>query len=214
MKITLPFHSPEKYILTQKFGEKFIYHNQPCTHKGIDYAMSKGTKIIAPFDGVVKRITPERTTGYGIAVYIEAFNGKDRIEVILAHLSVAIAEEGWKVKRGDFVGLSGRTGFWRGVNGYHIHFGISVNGIYVNPLPLLKIKENQEISLFDDKSKCLLGKYIVSVGDTLWDISEKYYGNGGHYMEIFRVNEDILARPNLIKPGQVLRIPTLKNLGI
>ena len=40
MKIILPFHNPEKFLLTQRFGEKFMYRNKMCKHKGVDYAIS------------------------------------------------------------------------------------------------------------------------------------------------------------------------------
>jgi nucleoid-associated protein YgaU len=47
---------------------------------------------------------------------------------------------------------------------------------------------------------------VVS-GDTLWKISERYYGDGSLYKNIFEANQDILKDPNVIKVGQKLRIP-------
>jgi len=47
----------------------------------------------------------------------------------------------------------------------------------------------------------------VKRGDTLWKISERYYGDGSLYMKIFEANRNILKDPNLIKVGQKLRIP-------
>ena len=47
---------------------------------------------------------------------------------------------------------------------------------------------------------------VVS-GDTLGHIAQKYYGKASAYMKIFEANRDILDDPNLIKPGQRLRIP-------
>jgi len=49
--------------------------------------------------------------------------------------------------------------------------------------------------------------YEVVAGDTLSKIAQKYYGNGNKYMKIFEANKDILSNPDLIKPGQKLRIP-------
>jgi len=49
--------------------------------------------------------------------------------------------------------------------------------------------------------------YEVVPGDTLSKISLKYYGNANRYMKIFEANRDILNNPDLIKPGQKLRIP-------
>ena len=47
---------------------------------------------------------------------------------------------------------------------------------------------------------------VVS-GETLWKISERYYGDGSLYKNIFEANQDILKDPNVIKVGQKLRIP-------
>jgi nucleoid-associated protein YgaU len=47
----------------------------------------------------------------------------------------------------------------------------------------------------------------VVAGESLSKIALKYYGNGNKYMKIFEANRDILTNPDLIKPGQKLRIP-------
>ena len=47
----------------------------------------------------------------------------------------------------------------------------------------------------------------VVAGESLSKIAQKYYGNGNKYMKIFEANRDILTNPDLIKPGQKLRIP-------
>ncbi len=49
--------------------------------------------------------------------------------------------------------------------------------------------------------------YEVVSGDTLGAISQKFYGRAGDYMKIFEANRDILDNPDLIKPGQNLKIP-------
>lgn len=49
--------------------------------------------------------------------------------------------------------------------------------------------------------------YEVKPGDTLSKISLEYYGSANKYMKIFDANKDILDNPDLIKPGQKLRIP-------
>jgi len=218
MKIILPFNHPEKYPITQKFGVKFLYGGKIREHAGVDFGLPKFTDVIAPFDGKVGGTTPERTTGYGRAVYIKYKDStKGIIIALLAHLETIYVEPGYKVKKGDKIGMSGRTGFWRGVNGYHLHFGISVSGKYVDPLEFLKVKLAEPQTLFnqdDSDLKSWLGKYTVKKDDNLWKIAEHYYKSGGHFMEIYRANEDILKNPNLIYPGQVLRIPVLKNNGI
>ncbi|MBP7764907.1 MAG: LysM peptidoglycan-binding domain-containing protein [Deltaproteobacteria bacterium] len=47
----------------------------------------------------------------------------------------------------------------------------------------------------------------VKKGDTLWKISEKYYGDGSLYKKIFEANRDILKNPDMIQVGQKLHIP-------
>ena len=49
--------------------------------------------------------------------------------------------------------------------------------------------------------------YTVKKGDTLGAIARDHLGKAGRYMEIFEANQPMLKDPNLIYPGQVLRIP-------
>jgi len=49
--------------------------------------------------------------------------------------------------------------------------------------------------------------YTVQPGDSLWKIAEAHYGSGNRYHAIFDANRDILDNPDLIKPGQVLKLP-------
>lgn len=49
--------------------------------------------------------------------------------------------------------------------------------------------------------------YTVKSGDCLWRIAQKFLGKGSRYTEIYNLNRDKISNPNLIYPGQVLRIP-------
>lgn len=49
--------------------------------------------------------------------------------------------------------------------------------------------------------------YVVEKGDTLWGIATAAYGDGNRHPEIFEANKPMLKDPDLIFPGQVLRIP-------
>ena len=51
--------------------------------------------------------------------------------------------------------------------------------------------------------------HTVVSGDTLGKIAKKYYGNAMKYPVIFDANKPMLKSPDLIYPGQVLRIPQL-----
>ena len=51
--------------------------------------------------------------------------------------------------------------------------------------------------------------HTVVSGDTLGKIAKKFYGNAMKYPVIFEANKPMLKNPDLIYPGQVLRIPAL-----
>ncbi len=51
--------------------------------------------------------------------------------------------------------------------------------------------------------------YTVSPGDSLGAIAVKFYGSLEHYPLIFDANRQILASPDMLKPGQRLVIPDL-----
>jgi nucleoid-associated protein YgaU len=51
--------------------------------------------------------------------------------------------------------------------------------------------------------------HTVVKGDNLSKISKQYYGDPNKYTKIFEANKPMLKSPDLIYPGQVLRIPPL-----
>ena len=53
--------------------------------------------------------------------------------------------------------------------------------------------------------------HTVVSGDTLGRIAKNYYGNAMKYPVIFEANQPMLKNPDLIYPGQVLRIPHLES---
>ena len=52
--------------------------------------------------------------------------------------------------------------------------------------------------------------YTVKRGDSLSKIAKHYYGNAMKYPVIFEANREVIKDPDLIYPGQVLRIPKIK----
>ncbi|NOZ61257.1 MAG: peptidoglycan-binding protein LysM [Calditrichaeota bacterium] len=52
--------------------------------------------------------------------------------------------------------------------------------------------------------------YTIQRGDSLSKIAKRYYGNAMKYPVIFEANREVIKDPDLIYPGQVLRIPKLK----
>jgi nucleoid-associated protein YgaU len=51
--------------------------------------------------------------------------------------------------------------------------------------------------------------YTVKKGDYLSKIAKEMYGDAMKYPVIFEANKPMLKDPNLIYPGQVLRIPNI-----
>ena len=49
--------------------------------------------------------------------------------------------------------------------------------------------------------------YTVAPGDSLSKIAKKFYGAANKWQRIFEANRDTIKNPDLIHPGQVLKIP-------
>ena len=49
--------------------------------------------------------------------------------------------------------------------------------------------------------------YEIQKGDTLWAIANEHYGDGNKYNRIFDANREVIKNPDLIFPGQKIRIP-------
>jgi nucleoid-associated protein YgaU len=58
-----------------------------------------------------------------------------------------------------------------------------------------------------DQSEPEAQYYTVVKGDNLSKISKQYYGDPNKYAKIFEANKPMLKSPDLIYPGQMLRIP-------
>ena len=51
--------------------------------------------------------------------------------------------------------------------------------------------------------------YTVQRGDSLSKIAQDQYGDGKKWKAIYEANRDQINNPDLIHPGQVLKIPSL-----
>jgi nucleoid-associated protein YgaU len=49
--------------------------------------------------------------------------------------------------------------------------------------------------------------YTVAAGDSLSKISKKVYGDANQWKRIFEANRDLIKNPDVIHPGQKLKIP-------
>jgi LysM repeat protein len=58
------------------------------------------------------------------------------------------------------------------------------------------------------KSTDVYGYWEVKSGDSLSKIAKSAYDDANKYMRIFEANKDVLKDPNVIQPGQKLKIPS------
>ncbi len=100
------------------------------SHWGLDLANKKNTPILAAERGVVI-YTGRGFRGFGNLVVIEH---NEEWATLYAHLNKFSVKEGDTVKRGQNIGLMGRTGRATGV---HLHFEIRHNRQPVNPMAYL-----------------------------------------------------------------------------
>lgn len=68
-------------------------------------------------------------------------------------------------------------------------------------LPKLEIEKEEVVS---DS-----GEYTVLKGDSLWKISVEVYGDGYAWPKVWESNKDLIANPNLIEIGMVLKMPQI-----
>ena len=118
----------KNYRITSAFGWRtHPIHGDRRHHNGIDMAAAQGTPIYATRAGVVT-VTDYQAGGAGYYVKINHGDGFISVYMHMTHYTV---KEGDFVKAGQKIGEVGSTG---GSTGPHLHFGIALNGTYVNPL--------------------------------------------------------------------------------
>lgn len=101
-------------------------------HNGVDLAGSQGTPIYATRSGYV---TVAAYQAGGAGNYVALSHG-DGYGSIYMHMTHYIVSAGEYVSAGQVIGYMGTTG---GSTGVHLHFGISYNGVYVNPADYISI---------------------------------------------------------------------------
>ena len=96
-------------------------------HKGVDYAASNGTPVMAAGDGKV--IFRGTKGGYGNTVIVQ--HGGN-ITTLYAHLSKfnRQARNGTRVKQGQAIGYVGQSGL---ATGPHLHYEYRKSGVHLNP---------------------------------------------------------------------------------
>ncbi|GFM35874.1 M23 family metallopeptidase [Desulfovibrio psychrotolerans] len=126
----LPMLRPVPGQVSSAYGLTRYFNGKPRKpHMGVDLRGAEGTAIRACADGEV--VLAEDHFFAGKSVYIDHGQG---VVSMYFHLSAIGVAPGDRVRRGEVVGMVGSTGR---VTGPHLHFGLSVQGELVDPLPLL-----------------------------------------------------------------------------
>lgn len=124
------FKPPMNTLVTSVYGTKRVYNKEKKSqHLGIDYRAMIGDKVPATNSGKVVFAGDLFYTGWTVIID----HGLD-IFSVYGHLSQTLVEEGQLIERGHVVGLSGNTGR---TSGPHLHWGVKVQGQYVDGFVLV-----------------------------------------------------------------------------
>ncbi len=126
------FIKPVQGSVTGIFGSKRILNSQPSSpHRGVDFAAPMDTPVYSPADGIVKLVAKDMYL-MGNTLIIDHGLG---VQSIFIHLNSIEAKESEFVKQGATIARVGKTGR---ATGPHLHWGISVGTIPVDPVRILK----------------------------------------------------------------------------
>lgn len=126
------FLRPRSSVVTSTFGSGRVFNGAVTSrHLGIDYRGAEGEPIYAANDGVVALVDDFFLAGN--VVYIDHGGG---VVTGYFHMSKQLVAVGDTVKRGQQIGLVGKTGR---VTGPHLHWSARYGTVTVNPGDLLKL---------------------------------------------------------------------------
>lgn len=130
------FMKPVEGPFSSPFGLRRFFNKQARNpHSGLDIAAAEGTAIHNPSGGVV--IDTGDYFFNGNTVLIDHGQG---LVTMYCHMSRIDVTPGQRIRRGDIIGAVGKTGR---VTGAHLHWGVSLNNVRVDPILFL---ENEQTS--------------------------------------------------------------------
>ena len=125
------FHWPATGRISTHFGSQRVYGDVPASyHGGMDIAAPRGTPVTAPVPGVV-RLAAGPFSLEGNLVIIDHGRG---LYSVMMHLSKIDVKPGDILAQGDKIGEIGSTGR---STGPHLHWGMTWNGVKVDPEALV-----------------------------------------------------------------------------
>lgn len=154
----LPFNG--SFVVTQTYDQHIHNGNLP---PGVDFGCPIGTPLYAIEDGQMTCATD----GTG-AHYIELTAKNTNHNWFYVHLSEFVGFNRF-VKEGDLIGYSGNSGI---TTGPHLHFGLKVNNIYIDPYPILFVNQDTMASQEYSDLKSQLDAQVASLNTRIDHISE------------------------------------------
>jgi murein DD-endopeptidase MepM/ murein hydrolase activator NlpD len=126
------FLRPTSSVVVSKFGRRSIVNGQERSpHSGVDLRGKVGDEVRAPAKGRVVLVLDSFFGGLMVALD----HGQGLFTNYL-HLSKSLVKQGEPVEKGQVFALIGKSGR---VTGPHLHFGVLLQGVKVDPLPFVDL---------------------------------------------------------------------------
>ncbi|MDJ0704157.1 MAG: M23 family metallopeptidase [Leptolyngbyaceae cyanobacterium MO_188.B28] len=129
-----PMVRPSQGRVSSEYGIRRYYNGvfaENYYHRGVDYAAGTGSPVVAPAAGYI-RLVGRVADGFELHGNTVGIDHGQGVLSIMIHLSRVDVNEGDFVSAGQVIGGIGSTG---AATGPHLHWGLYVNGVAVDPVP-------------------------------------------------------------------------------
>ncbi|MEO0292694.1 MAG: peptidoglycan DD-metalloendopeptidase family protein [candidate division WOR-3 bacterium] len=101
-------------------------------HKAIDISLKEGTPLYSTIDGIVFSVEEDEYLGKTLEI-----RNDEGFAIFLGHLKEVLVKKGDNVKKNQLIALSGSSGK---TEAPHLHYGVKVEGKWVDPSDYLLIR--------------------------------------------------------------------------